>query len=148
MNVRCMCTYLITNLKSRRNRRRIVRFEHGNYCSVFHILVTTRLIQFVRRKSCSRFWGVWLDGVSFVNQIFLVQLRQQPPNGFHVFWFVGDVWIFHVYPIPHFHGEVIPDIGVTHDCFSTSVVILIDTDFRSDIFFGNSKFFFHAKFNR
>ena len=55
-------------------------FKLGSYRGIGHILIAAGLIELVRRKSCSRFGRVGLNGVSFIDQILVVELFEQPPN--------------------------------------------------------------------
>src|SRR5690606_20281587 len=89
-----------------------------------------------------------MNGLTIKHLVFVLNLFQEPPNRLHIFWFIGDIWVFHIYPIPHFLRQVIPYIGITHHGSFTRFVILFYRDFYSDVFFGDSEFFFGSKLYR
>ena len=122
-------------------------FKLGSYRGICHILITARLIELVRRKSCSRFGRVGLNGVSFIDQILVVELFEQPPNRLHIFGSIGDIGLVHIDPIPHLFGQITPYVCVAHHSFAACRIVLVHADRFSDIYFGNSEFFFHTEFN-
>ena len=123
-------------------------FKHSNHSSVFNIFIATWLVELMRRETGAGFGRIRLNGVAFIKQPFVVKLSQQPPNTFHVFGCVSNIRIFHVDPIAHFFGELVPDIGVAHNGFFTSLIVCIYRNFAADIFFGNAEFLFYAEFYR
>ena len=42
-----------------------------------------------------------LDGVTFIEQILVVKLLEQPPQGLNILVVIGDIGIFHIHPIAH-----------------------------------------------
>ena len=122
-------------------------FKLGSNRGVGHILITAGLIELVRRKSCSRFGRIGLNRISFINQILVIELFEQPPYRLHIFRSIGDISLVHIDPIPHFFRQIAPHVGVAHDGFSACSIVLIYANGCSDIFFGNPEFFFHPEFN-
>ena len=115
---------------------------------ILHILVGPGLIELMRTQSGSRCRAVRLNGIAFVQQIFLVQLLQQPPDTFNVFVLIGHIRRLHIHPVSHFVGELIPDIRITHHRLSASFIVFFDGQFDTDVFLGDSEFLFDTQFNR
>ena len=79
--------------------------------------------------------AVGLDGITLVKQAFLIQLPEQPPHSFYVAVVIGYVWIVHVDPIAHAVCQSFPFAGKLHYFATAGGVVVVDTDFLSDIFF-------------
>ena len=123
-------------------------FELRRAGGVLHIAVAPRLVQLVVREARPGRRRIGLDGVAFIEQPFVVELREHPPQGFDIFVVVGDVRVFHIDPVPHPAGQFVPQPGIFHHRFAAGAVILFDGDFFADIFFGDAQFLFHAQLDR
>ena len=122
-------------------------FKLRSYRGIGYILITAGLIELMRRKSRSSFGRIGLNRVSFIYQTLVIELFEQPPNRFHIFGSISDIGLVHINPIPHFFCQITPNVCVAHHCFAACHIVLIHTDGFSNIFFGNSEFFFHTEFN-
>ena len=93
---------------------RVLYFELPYHSQVFYVPITSRLVQFVRAKprTCRRRIG--LDGISFVEQAFLIKLLQEPPQGFDVAVVIRNIRIIQVHPIAHLVGQVGPFLRELH----------------------------------
>ena len=111
---------------------------------VLHIFVGAGHVQFVRTEACSGSWRIRLNRVAFVKQTFVEQALQQPPNRFDVLVIVGNIWIFHIHPIAHLAGKVVPDAGKLHYILAACLVVLFDGEFFTDVFLGDAEVFLHA----
>ena len=80
---------------------RVENGELGRHRGVLHIAVAAGLVEFVRTEARSGGRRIGLDGVAFVEQALLVELSEQPLEGFDVGVLVGDVGVFHIHPVAH-----------------------------------------------
>ena len=55
---------------------RILNQELRCYRSIFHVTVTTRLIQLMRTQACARRWRIRLNGITLIQQTFVIELPQ------------------------------------------------------------------------
>ena len=88
-----------------------------------------------------------MDGITLVQQFFVVQLAEQPPYRLDVVVFKGDVGVVEVDPVAHFAGDVVPQVLVAHHGFTALGVVFVNCDFGADVFFGDAQFFFNAEFD-
>ena len=102
----------------------------------------------MRAQACTSCRRIRLDGISLVQQTFLVKLLQQPPQSFNVTVIVGNVRIFQVYPVTHLMGKVSPFFRELHDIRAAMLVVVCHRNRFTDILFGNSKCLFHSQFHR
>ena len=102
----------------------------------------------MRTEAGTRLGTVRLDGVPFIHQVLIEQALEQIPHGLHVFGLVGDVGIFHVHPITHVAGKVVPHIGVLHNRLAAGIVIFLNGELYANVFFCNAEFLFHSKLYR
>ena len=126
----------------------IFHAELAYHRQVFHVTVTTRLVQLMRTESRACRRRIGLDSVTFVQQSFLVKLLQQPPEGFDVTVIVSDVRVFHVHPITHFVGQVFPFLGEFHHILAACSIVVGHRNGFPDIFFRDAQRFLHAQFHR
>jgi hypothetical protein len=61
-----------------------------------------------------------------------------PKERLHILRFVGNVWVFHIYPVAHLFCKVVPLFGISKHGFLTSFVVFFDAYFLPYIFFGNA----------
>ncbi len=122
-------------------------FEHGDRRCIADFAVSVGLVQFMRTQSCARCRGVRLDGIAFVQQVFVVQLLQQPPHRLDVVVFVSDVRIVEVDPVADFAGDVVPAVFVHHHRFAALAVVIVYRDGFTDVFLGDAQFFLHTQFD-
>ena len=131
-------------------RLRFRELEEGCGCGVLHVAVATRLVQLVRRESCSRSWGVWLNGVALVEQALVVELSEQPPKSLYVLVVVGDVRVVEVNEIAHLLCQLSPLCCEFHHVFTAAVVVVLHRDvfvrlMVVDVCLGYSKFLLHTE---
>ncbi len=112
---------------------------------VLHVAVASGLVQLVGREARSRGGRVGLDGVALVEEPLVVELAQQPPEGFDVLVVVGDVRILHVHPVAHAAREVLPYARELHDGFAARAVVLLDGDRAADVLLGDAELLLHAQ---
>ena len=122
----------------------LVLCHHGR---VFYVTVTSGLVQLVRAESGSGSRRIRLYGIPFIKESFLIELFQQPPQGFDVAVVVGDIRIGHVYPIPHLVSQIFPFFGELHHIFAAGSVIVGYGDSLANILFRNAECFFHTQFH-
>ncbi len=89
----------------------------------------------MRAQACARCWRIRLDCIAFVKESFLIELSQQPPHGFNVAVVVGNIRVGHIHPIAHVVGERFPFAGKFHYLTAAGVVVFVNGDFTSDVFF-------------
>ena len=106
---------------------------------IFYIAVATRLVQFVRTQSGSGCGRIGLYGITLVEHIFVVQIFEQPPQGFDIAVVVGDVGVVHIDPIAHFVGQIFPHIGIFHHLFAAGSIVFGYRNGFANIFLGNAK---------
>ena len=56
--------------------------------------------------------------------------------------------MFQIHPVAHLVGKIGPLIGVHHHILAASIVIVIHTDFLTDILLGNTQALLNAQFHR
>ena len=93
---------------------RVLYFELPYHSQVFYVPITSRLVQLVRAKSRACRGRIGLDGISFVEQAFLIKLLQKPPQGFDVAVVIRNIRIIQVHPIAHLVGQVGPFLRELH----------------------------------
>ena len=121
------------------------RPELGHDRGVGNILVGPGLVQLVGAESRARLGRVGLNGVSFVQQSFLVQLFQKPPQGLHVFRLIGHIGFLHVHPVPHLLGQVLPDVRKAHHRLLAGLIVFLDADLLPDVLLGDSQFLLYSQ---
>ena len=112
---------------------------------VLHVAVTARLVQFVGRESRSGGGRVGLDGVALVEQAFVEELLEEPPQRLDVLVVVGDVRIVHVDPVAHLAREVLPLARELHHRLAARAVVLLDGDLLADVLLGDAEFLLDAQ---
>ena len=125
----------------------LVRYlKLSSHCGVLHVPIASRLVQFVagQTSTCSR--AVGLNGISLVEQTFLIQLLQQPPQCLYVFVVIGDIGMFHIHPVSHLLAQVGPFARVFHHIQAAALVVLLYTDGFAYIFLGDAQLFLHTEF--
>ena len=115
---------------------------------VFDIAVTAGLVELVRRESRSGSRRIRLDSIALVQVAFFIEFLQQIPKCLDILVIVGDIRVIQVHPITHLLGEVRPLLGIFHHLTATSGVVLIHTNFLTDILFGNTQHFLYAQLYR
>ena len=104
-------------------RLRVLYPELPHHGRVFHVAVASGLVQLVRAESRTGSGRIRLYGISFIKQSFLVELLQQPPQGFDVAVVVSDVGVLHVHPVAHLVSQVFPLFGELHDVLAAGGVV-------------------------
>ena len=122
-------------------------FEEELRCHrrVFHIAITTRLVQLMRGKTCTRCWRIRLNRVALIKQALVVELLQEIPQRLNVLVVVCDVWMFQIHPIAHLVGEFCPLVGVHHHVLATSIVIIIHANFLADVLLRDAQRLLHTQ---
>ena len=115
---------------------------------ILNIAVATWLVELVCRETCTRRWRVWLDGVALVEEVLLVELLEQPPQGLDKLIVVGDIWIVHIHPVTHTACEVLPDVGKLHHRLTALLVVLLDGDLLADILLSDAELLLYAQLHR
>ena len=100
------------------------------------------------REPRTRRRRIGLNGIPFIEQPLLIELRKHPPQGLDIFVVVGDIGVLHIDPITHLTGQFVPQVGVLHHRLTAGAVVLLDGDFLPDILFGYPQFLLHAQFDR
>ena len=101
----------------------------------------------MRTESGAGCWRERLDGVTFVQQLLFVKLTQQVPYGFDVLVVVRGIRIIHIDPVAHRFGELFPHAGVFHYILAAGSVELLNGNFCSDIFLGDTLCAFNGQLN-
>ena len=119
---------------------------------VFHVTIATGLVQFVARKSRSGSRRIRLNGISLVEQTFVIELLQEPPQCFDILIVVSDIGMVKVYEIAHFLRQVAPFLREHHHIVAASGVIVLNGDISGrcgivDISLGNAFFLLHTQFH-
>ena len=112
---------------------------------ILHVAVATRLIQLMRTQTCAGGRRIWLNSVALIQQPFLIELLQKPPQRFDIAIFVGDIRVVEVNPVTHLVGKVGPLAGVLHHLAAAGCVIVINRNLLANVFFGDAKALFHAQ---
>ena len=123
-------------------------FELRRAGRVLHVAVASRLVELVVAEARTRGRRVRLYRISLVEQALIEKLFQHPPQRLDIFVFVGDVGVFHVHPISHFAGELLPDAGELHHRFTAGTVVLLDGYLVADVLFRDAELLLHAQFDR
>ena len=131
-------------------RFRILHAEQGGARCILHVAVATRLVQFVRREASSCGRRIGLNGVALVEQSFLIELLQQPPQRLDVLVIVGDVGIVQVYEIAHLLCQLAPLLRVGHHVLATLLVVVLRRDETGrlrvvDVGLGNAQSLLHTQ---
>ena len=122
--------------------------KHRHRRGIFHILISPRLVQLVRRKARTRRRRIRLNRITFVQQILIVQAFQQPPHRLDVLIFKGHVGRIHIDPVAHFARDVVPHILVAHDGFAALLVVFIHRNLLTDVLFRDAEFLLDRQLNR
>ena len=72
----------------------------------------------------ARTWRIWLYGISFIEQSFIVKLTKQPPKGLYIFIVVCNIRMVKVYKIAHCLCHFTPLGRKLHDILTTFAVIV------------------------
>ena len=126
------------------------RIKHAELCRhrcVLHIAVAAGLVQLVRTqtRTCGR--RIWLNGIALVEEIFLVQLLEQPPQCLNIFVVVGDIGVLHIHPVTHEVAQVGPFLGVHHHVAAAACIVFLNANAAADVFLCDAQFLFNAQLN-
>ena len=92
-----------------------------------------------------------MDGVALVEQAFLIELLEQPPQRLYILIVVSDVRIVEVYEVAHLFRQVTPFLCEHHHILTALLVIILCRDvflrcLIVDIGLGDTQFFLHTQF--
>ena len=107
---------------------RVFDEELGRNRSVFHITITTWLVQLMARQSRAGSWRVRLNGITFIEQALVVELLQKPPKGLYIFIVIGDIRMIKVNEISHFLRKFTPFSSEHHHVLTTFLIIVFCRD--------------------
>ena len=88
---------------------------------------------------------IGLDGVSLVKEALLIDFLEEVPQGFNIAVVVGDVRVFHIYPVTYALCHVLPLCGVFHHLLAAGGVVVVHAHLCAYIGLGDSKLFLYAK---
>ena len=94
---------------------------------------------------------VRLDGVALVEQAFVVELLQKPPQRLDKLVVVRDIGMVQVYEITHFLGQLAPFLCKLHHILAALAVVVLRGNIFArrlvvNILLGNAQLFLYAKF--
>src|SRR6185312_4723668 len=118
--------------------------EHGHNRSVLYILITSGLIQLMRAETRARSRRIRLDADALIQQPLFIKLCQDPPKGFYIIVFEGDIGMLEVDPITHPAGELIPFVLVFQYFPAAGLVIFGNRDLFSYIFLSDTEHLFNS----
>ena len=122
--------------------------ELSRNSSILHVPIATRLVELVRGQTCSCCWRIRLNGVALVEQVLVVELLKEIPQGLYVLVVVCDVWVLKVNPVAHLVGELRPLVGVHHHILAAGVVIVVHAYLLAYILFGYAERLLHRQLYR
>ncbi len=126
----------------------VLYLELPHYGCIFYVTVASGLVQLVRTESCTGSGRIRLYGISFIKQSFLVELFQQPPQGFDIAVVVSYIGVIHVHPVAHLVGQVFPLFGELHDVLAAGSIVFCHGNSLANILFGYTECLFHTQFHR
>ena len=115
---------------------------------VFHLAVAARLVQLVRTQAGTGSGRIGLNSVALIEQPLVVELLEQPPQGFDVTVLVGNIGVVHIDPIAHLVREVFPFLGVFHHLLAAGGIVFINSNLLAYVLLGNAQSLLHAQLHR
>ena len=117
---------------------------------ILDVAVAAGLCELMARQSCAVRRTVRLDGIAFVEQTFVVELLQKPPQRLDILIVVGDIRMVHVDEVSHLLSNLTPLLGKLHDVLAALMVVVLCRDvFRRRrivyILLRDAKFLLHAE---
>ena len=123
-------------------------FELHGGRGVAHILVAARLVQFVGAEAGAVRGRIRLNGVALIEETLVVNFLEKVPEGFYVAVVVGDVRVFHIYPVTYALRHAFPFLGIFHHLPAAGGVVFFYAHLGADIGLGDAQFLFHAQLYR
>ena len=104
-------------------------------------------------QTCPRSRRIWLYRIILIKCALIEEFFKQPPQCFNIAVIVSNIRVVHIYPVSHFPGKILPEVGVFHYILPACFVKILNgyifwRFLISYIIFSNSKTFFNLKFNR
>ena len=124
----------------------IQQFEADRDGGIDHIHIA--LIRFKVGERRAAACAVGEDLVTFVDQVLVPQLLEDPPDGFHVFHVHGAVTVLEIDPAPHALDDRFPLGSVTEHDTAAGFVELVDAVFFDLFFAVQVQIFFHFVLDR
>ena len=112
---------------------------------ILNIAITTWLVELVGRKTSTRSWRVWLNGVTLVEQALVKQTLEQVPECLDVLIVVCDIRILKIYPVTHLASKITPYTSVLHHILTAVAVVILYGNLLTDILLGNAEALFNTK---
>ena len=103
------------------------------------------------RQACASCRRVRLDGVALIEQAFLIELLQQPPQGLDILIVIGDVRMVQIDKIAHLLRQFTPLGGVHHHILAALAVVVLRRYVALrllvvDVSLGDAQFLLHTQF--
>ena len=127
---------LVLQLKLRR---------HGG---VLNVAVTAGLVELVGGETGAGSRAVGLYGVTLIEQTFLIELLQEPPQRLDIAVLVGNVGMVEIHPVAHLLTELAPLGGVLHHVSATLVVVVVYAYLLADVLLTDAQSLLHAQLHR
>ena len=99
-------------------------------------------------EACAGSRRVWLNCVSLIEQPFVVQVFKQVPESFYVTVVIGDVRVFHIYPVAYLLRKVHPLCSILHNLLAAGHVVFFYSNLLTDILLSYSQHLLHTKLYR
>ena len=90
--------------------------------------------------------GIRLDGVTLIEETFVVNFLEQVPQGFDVTVVVGDVRVQHIYPVTHTLRHSYPFCGIFHHLLAAGGVVFIYAYLGTNIGLGDTQLLLYSQF--
>ena len=124
----------------------VQQFETDGDGGIDHIHIA--LIRFEVGERRTAACAVGEDLVTFVDQVLVPQLLEDPPDGFHVFHVHGAVSVLEVDPAAHTLDDGLPLGSITENDPAAGFVELVNTVFFDLFFSVQMEIFFHFVLDR
>ena len=126
----------------------IKSLEDSGHRGILHITIAAGLVELVARKtsSCSR--RIRLDGISLVEKALVIELLEEPPEGFDITVVISDIRIIEIDPITHLAGQVGPLLRIFHDLLAASCIVVVHRNLLADVLLGDAEHLLDAQLNR
>ena len=94
-------------------------------CGILNIPVAARLVKFVRTQTCTGSRRIGLNGITLVEQPFVVNLFEQVPESLYIPVVIGNIRVLRIYPITYSLCKRNPLLSIFHHLLAAGVVIFL-----------------------
>ena len=89
-----------------------------------------------------------MDGISLVEKALVIELLEEPPEGFDITVVISDIRIIEIDPVTHLASQVGPLLRIFHNLLAASCIVVVHRNLLANVLLGDAKHLLDAQLNR